>query len=384
MIVVFFAVSLLASIVGSICGIGGGVIIKPVLDAMNVMSVSCISFLSGCTVLTMSVVSVYKNMRAGKKLNLRIATLLAVGAAVGGVAGKMMFQAVKASVGNENFVGMVQAIVLIGVTGITFVYTIFKKKIHTLTLNNAAVCVIVGLVLGIMSSFLGIGGGPINLMVLGFLFTPLFAFLGGVIAFVLVYSLSWKGGLSPLRIILVGVAVDAMFTGLSSALNSMNGGNMSGVAAIVNGNITMKTWDDVKTLVPYVIVGLVLALIMTKMCNLLALEDKTARSLGINVNAMRIVISLIAVLLASISTAVAGVISFLGLIVPHIGRILVGSDHKALVPFSALFGAFTFLLADTIGRTIAAPYEVSASIIMSVVGGPFFIILLRRSKKYAK
>ena len=170
MIVVFFAVSLLASIVGSICGIGGGVIIKPVLDAMNVMSVSCISFLSGCTVLTMSVVSVYKNMRAGKKLNLRIATLLAVGAAVGGVAGKMMFMAVKTSVGNENFVGMVQAIVLIGVTGITFVYTIFKKKIHTLTLNNAAVCVIVGLVLGIMSSFLGIGGGPINLMVLGFLF----------------------------------------------------------------------------------------------------------------------------------------------------------------------------------------------------------------------
>ena len=110
MIVVFFAVSLLASIVGSICGIGGGVIIKPVLDAMNVMSVSCISFLSGCTVLTMSVVSVYKNMRAGKKLNLRIATLLAVGAAVGGVAGKMMFEAVKASVGNENFVGMVQEI----------------------------------------------------------------------------------------------------------------------------------------------------------------------------------------------------------------------------------------------------------------------------------
>lgn len=221
-----------------------------------------------------------------------------------------------------------------------------------------------------------------------FFFTPLFAFLGGVAAFVLVYSLSWKGGLSPLRIILVGVAVNAMFTGLSSGLNSMNGGDMSGVAAIVNGNITMKTWDDVRTLVPYVIVGLVLALVFTGMCNLLSLEDKTARSLGVNVNLMRIIISMIAVLLASISTAVAGVISFLGLIVPHIGRLigrlLVGSDHRALVPFSALFGAFIFLLADTIGRTIAAPYEVSASIIMSVVGGPFFIILLRRSKKYAK
>lgn len=217
-----------------------------------------------------------------------------------------------------------------------------------------------------------------------FFFTPLFAFLGGVIAFVMVYSLSWRGGLSPLRIILVGVAVDAMFTGLSSALNSMNGGNMSGVAAIVNGNITMKTWDDVRTLIPYVVIGLLLALAFTRVCNLLALEDKTARSLGVNVNGMQIVVSLIAVLLASISTAVAGVISFLGLIVPHIGRILVGSDHRALVPFSALFGAFTFLLADTIGRTIASPYEVSASIIMSVVGGPFFIILLRRSKKYGK
>ncbi|MCH1981391.1 iron ABC transporter permease [Ruminococcus sp. OA3] len=216
-----------------------------------------------------------------------------------------------------------------------------------------------------------------------FFFTPLFAFIGGVLAFFMVYSLSWKGGLSPLRIILVGVAVNAMFTGLSSGINSMSGGNTSGVASIVNGNITMKTWDDVSTLAPYVAVGLILAVVFSSKCNLLSLEDKTARSLGVNVNTMRIVISIIAVLLASISTAVAGAISFLGLIVPHIGRILVGSDHRALIPFSMLFGAFTFLLADTIGRTVASPYEISASIIMSVVGGPFFIILLRRSKKYA-
>lgn len=216
-----------------------------------------------------------------------------------------------------------------------------------------------------------------------YFFTPLFAFGGGVLAFFLVYSLSWKGGLSPLRIILTGVAVSAMFSGLSDALNSMTGGSSSGVASIVEGNITQKTWEDVQTLLPYVIVGLVLAVLFSKMCNLMTLEDKTARGLGVNVNLMRILISLVAVLLASISTAVAGAVSFLGLIVPHIGRILVGSDHRAMVPFSMLAGAFTFLLADTIGRTVAAPYEVSASIIMSVIGGPFFIILLRRSKKYA-
>ena len=216
-----------------------------------------------------------------------------------------------------------------------------------------------------------------------YFFTPLVAFAGGVIAFLLVYCLSWKGGLSPLRIILTGVAVDALFSGLSSAFNSMSGGNMSGVASIVEANITQKTWDDVTTLIPYVAAGLFLACLFIGECNLMSLEDKTARSLGLNVNSTRIVISLVAVLLASISTAIAGAISFLGLIVPHIGRILVGSDHKALIPFSALAGAFTFLLADTIGRTIAAPYEVSAAVIMSVVGGPFFIILLRRSRKYA-
>ena len=214
-----------------------------------------------------------------------------------------------------------------------------------------------------------------------FFFTPLFAFLGGVIAFVLVYSLSWKGGLSPLRIILVGVAVDAMFTGLSSALNSMNGGNMSGVAAIVNGNITMKTWDDVKLLGVYVVIGLALAFVISGKCNLLALEDKTVRGLGVNVNGLRVVISVVAVLLASITTAVVGAISFVGLIVPHMGRLLVGSEHKLLVPFSALLGAFVMLLADTVGRLIAYPYEISPAIIMSVVGGPFFIFLLKRSDK---
>lgn len=213
-----------------------------------------------------------------------------------------------------------------------------------------------------------------------YFFTPLFAFIGGMIAFLLVYSLSYKGGLSPLRIILVGVAVNAMFTGLMSAFNSGTGSNYSGVASIVNANITMKTWDDFQTLAVYAVIGLAASFFVTGQCNLLALEDKTARSLGVNVTRSRIVISVIAVLLAGISTAVIGPISFLGLIVPHIARLLVGSNHKVLIPYTILLGAFTLLLADTVGRTIAAPYEISASIIMSVVGGPFFILLLRRSK----
>ncbi|MPN34228.1 putative heme-iron transport system permease protein IsdF [bioreactor metagenome] len=143
----------------------------------------------------------------------------------------------------------------------------------------------------------------------------------------------------------------------------------------------MKTWKDVQLLTGYVVFGLILSLFVFDRCNILALEDKTIRSLGINVNVVRAVVSVIAVLLASITTAVVGTVGFIGLIVPHIGRLMVGSDHKYLIPFSMILGAFIMLLADTVGRLIAYPYEVSAAIIMSVIGGPFFIILLKRSDK---
>lgn len=212
-----------------------------------------------------------------------------------------------------------------------------------------------------------------------FFFTPLFAFGGGLVAFGLVYSLSWKGGLSPLRIILVGVAVSAMFTGVSAALDAGTGSSMSSVTSLVNASITMKTWSDFATLAAYAVVGLLAAGAAFRRCDLLALSDKTARSLGVNVDRTRIFVSCIAVLLASISTAVIGPISFLGLIVPHLARLLVGSGHKTLIPFSMLLGAFCLLLADTLGRTIAAPYEISAAVIMAVVGGPAFIALLRKA-----
>ncbi len=214
-----------------------------------------------------------------------------------------------------------------------------------------------------------------------FFFTPIFSFIGGMFACVLVYSLSYKNGFSPLRIILVGVAVNAVFTGLSNAFRSMSGQNYTDAAELLNANISMKTWEDVRLLTVYVMIGLLFAILIAGKCNLLALEDKTVRSLGVNVTMLRVLVSVAAVLLASITTAVAGTISFVGLIVPHMGRLLVGNEHKALIPFSAVLGAFIMLLADTVGRLIAYPYEISPAIIMSVIGGPFFIILLKRSDK---
>lgn len=212
--------------------------------------------------------------------------------------------------------------------------------------------------------------------------SPVIAFAGGMAGFLLVYTLSWKSGLNPLRIILVGVAVNSMFTGLSQAMGTMSGNTtISEAASTISGMVTQKTWDDVRLLVVYVIPGLLLALLAARHCNLMALEDKTVRSLGVNVDRMRIAVSVVAVLLASISTAIIGTIGFVGLIVPHIARLLVGSNHKVLIPFSTVLGALVLLVADTIGRTIASPYEISAGVVMAVIGGPFFIILLRRSGK---
>lgn len=213
-----------------------------------------------------------------------------------------------------------------------------------------------------------------------FYFTPAIAFAGGISAFLVVYGLSWRGGLSPLRIILVGVAVSAFCTGVMSALDAGTGSTLSGVASLVDTNITMKTWDDFRTLAIYAGVGLLLSFGVTGRCDLLALEDKTARSIGVDVDKTRMLVSTVAVFLASASTAIIGPISFLGLIVPHIARLLVGNSHRVLVPYSMLLGALFLLLADTIGRTVAAPYEISAAAIMSIVGGPVFIVLLRRAR----
>lgn len=168
----FLVVSLLASTVGSICGIGGGIIIKPVLDLLGLASVPAISFLSGCAVLSMSCYSVGKGLLAGDGgVELRSGTPLAIGAAAGGVAGKQMFTAIKSLFANPNGVGAVQAACLTVITLGTLLYTLKRKSISTHRISSPVLCGVIGLALGICSSFLGIGGGPINLVALGFFFS---------------------------------------------------------------------------------------------------------------------------------------------------------------------------------------------------------------------
>ncbi|MDD6160150.1 MAG: sulfite exporter TauE/SafE family protein [Oscillospiraceae bacterium] len=169
---IFILVSFFASVIGCICGIGGGVIIKPVLDAFGLYSVSTISFMSGCIVLSMTTYSVLKAQLAHESvIEKGVSTYLGIGAALGGLAGKQLFDIVKSSFDNADTVGAVQAAALFAVTLGTALYTLFKRRIPTHHVKNPVGCAAIGLCLGVLSSFLGIGGGPINLVVLYFFFS---------------------------------------------------------------------------------------------------------------------------------------------------------------------------------------------------------------------
>ena len=170
--IIAFLISFTACIVGAICGMGGGVIIKPVLDFIQFGSASTISFMSGCTVLAMTTYSVGKSLlNREKTVEMKTATPLAIGAAIGGVMGKTLFNTIRNMFENRQMVGAVQAGALAVITIATLIYTINKEKITTKNIQGPVGCFTIGLVLGVVSSFLGIGGGPINLVVLYYFFS---------------------------------------------------------------------------------------------------------------------------------------------------------------------------------------------------------------------
>ena len=207
---------------------------------------------------------------------------------------------------------------------------------------------------------------------------PLFAFVGGAIACALVFIMAWKNGLRPERIVLAGVAINTILGGFISLLSTLFSDRIQSAILWLNGSLATKTWSHVDMLFLYSLIGLGLSLFLIRSANVLQLGDESAKNLGFNVSRTRLIISAVAVFLAAISTAVVGIISFIGLIVPHIARLLMGSDHKYTIPFSMVLGAIVLLIADTLARTIGGSIEIPVGVITSIVGGPFFLYLLRK------
>lgn len=207
---------------------------------------------------------------------------------------------------------------------------------------------------------------------------PLFAFGGAALACVLIYLLAWKGGVDPVRIILSGVAVNSVLGGYNSFLQLQNSDNLQGVLAFMNGSLSGGTWQEVKVMGVYALIGLVVAFLCIKNANALQLGDEMAKNLGIRVNLSRVVLSAVSAFLAAATVSQIGMIGFVGLVAPHIARMLVGSDYKVLMPTSMLTGSLMVLLADTVGRSIWPGTEIPVGVMMSVFGGPFFLYMLRK------
>lgn len=208
---------------------------------------------------------------------------------------------------------------------------------------------------------------------------PLVAFLGAMLTCFFIYLLAYDGGISPLRIVLAGVAINTVLGGYNGMLQMIYSDSLSGVIAFLNGSLNAKVWSHFDIIAPYSLVGLVLSFLCIRGANALQLGDEMATNLGFKVSRTRILLSALAAFLAAATVAVVGMIGFIGLIVPHITRILVGSDYRRLLPTGMLLGAVVALAGDTIGRVAIPGIELPLGIVMAVLGGPFFLYMLRRN-----
>ena len=207
---------------------------------------------------------------------------------------------------------------------------------------------------------------------------PAAAFTGAMVAAIMIYILAWKNGIKPVRIILAGVAVSAFLGAAISSLLIFYSDRVHGALLWMVGGLAARSWHDVTLIVPYTLAGLTLSLAGAYYLNLLQLGDDMARGLGLSVERARLGLTAIASLLAASAVSVAGLLGFVGLIVPHMVRLLGGTDYRYIIPGSALLGMAVVTWCDTVSRVILAPVELPVGIIMAFLGAPFFLYLLRR------
>ena len=230
-----------------------------------------------------------------------------------------------------------------------------------------------------ISSGAGLAGIFIMLLVPGaaWLVTPA-AFGGAMGAAVLIYILAWKDGIRPTRIILAGVAVSAFLGAGISAMMILYSDRVHSALMWMVGGLSARSWPHVEMLLPYTVCAGLLALFSAQRLNILQLGDDMARGVGLAVERTRIFLTAFAALLSASAVSVVGLLGFVGLIVPHAARLLIGSDYRFLLPAASLLGIAVLTLSDTAARLMFAPLELPVGIIMAVLGAPFFLYLLRR------
>lgn len=207
---------------------------------------------------------------------------------------------------------------------------------------------------------------------------PPAAFAGSLVAALLIYALSWDNGASPVKIVLAGVAVSALLGAVMNGIMVVHSDRIQGVIPWLAGGLNGRSWHHLWFMLPYALAGLALTVPAIKPANVLMLGDKTAKLLGQRVELQRLLLLALAALLAGTAVSVAGLVGFVGLVVPHAVRLLIGDDYRRLMPVSIAGGGALVVIADTIARTWFDPAELPVGILLACIGAPFFLYLLRK------
>lgn len=213
-------------------------------------------------------------------------------------------------------------------------------------------------------------------------FIPLIAALGGSVAFLLVYAIAWKGGTSPVRLVLAGVVVATISYSLQQGLFFFAGntGVVQQALTWLTGSLTGKDWAQVRLVAPWTVLSLALALAGARQLNVLVLGEQTASSLGMAVERVRFGMAAIAIVASSAAIAAAGMVNFVGLVVPHLVRNVVGSDYRRIVIGCVFAGPALVAAADVVARLAFSPIQLPVGIVTGLIGGPYFLYLMRRNR----
>ncbi|MGE6205152.1 FecCD family ABC transporter permease [Guptibacillus hwajinpoensis] len=229
--------------------------------------------------------------------------------------------------------------------------------------------------------FLTIFSDKANALTVSIQWLPLASFIGAILAGFLVFGLSWKNGISPIRLVLIGIGLTALLQALTTLLMIIGPIYRASDANIwITGSVHGTNGQDVLTLLPWVVILMIILMVYSRRVNLQELGDDVARSAGAMLLKDRIALLLISTALAGGAVAFAGGVGFVGLMAPHIARKLVGSSFGVVVPVAALVGSILVMIADLIGRTLFSPLEVPAGVFTAAIGAPYFIYLLIRSR----
>lgn len=223
---------------------------------------------------------------------------------------------------------------------------------------------------------------PFQVVWLGFGAVPILAFVGAVAAVLVVYRVARVGVRTPVTtLLLAGFAMSSMMAAVMSFLMLAGARTLQRVVLWTMGGVTASGWGQIAVVAALVALGMGLAYLLSNDLNALMLGEEQAGHLGIDVERRKLALLLVGSLLTAAAVTVSGLVGFVGLVVPHVSRLLFGPDHRFLLPTSALLGAILLILSDLLARTLMAPAEIPVGIITALMGAPFFIYLLRRSKR---